>query len=252
MRWPIALGLGLLAYLAFLIHSLPAQLVLGWIGADSGAMPVAVEGVRGSIWDGEAQSVSYQRTPLGQIRWQFQPSGLLRGKLVSEVDIEDGGQRLQGTLVAGWSDNYRLENADALLRASRLPALLQQHQVRIDGKLRAQQLDLAFDKGRLTAANGTLQWLDGTLQSPLNLVIGDLQADLSSDEASGDITGQIRDLKGSIAVQAEIRLKPDGNFRFEGKLKPGDKADPGLTGALRAIGRQQPDGSILLNYAGRL
>jgi hypothetical protein len=86
----------------------------------------------------------------------------------------------------------------------------------------------------------------------MNMAIGDLQADISTDDASGDIKGQIRDLKGSIAIQAEVSLKTDGSFQFSGKMKPGDKADPGLTGALQAIGKKQPDGSIQLKYAGKI
>jgi general secretion pathway protein N len=252
MRWPAAVILGIVSYLFFLITSLPAQQLIGRIASGGPEQTVVIEGASGTVWAGEAQRVTFQRNALGELTWRFKPFHLLLGKLAYSIELKDTGQQFQGTFSTGFGDTYRLEDIDALLLAGRLTELLQQRQIRIDGKVRAQELDLVFSNGQLTAAEGSVQLLDAALQSPMNLAIGDLQADLSTDDASGDITGQIRDLKGSISVQAQVRLKADGNFQFDGKLKPGDKADPGLTGALQTIGRQQPDGSIQLKYAGRI
>lgn len=252
MRWPAAVTLGISGYLFFLVYSLPAQQLVGWL-ADSGAAPgLQLAGISGTAWNGRANSLSYRNRPLGEINWRFQPGYLFLGKLAYDFELKDSGQQATGTLLAGLGNNTRVENLDALLLASRLPELLQQRQLRIGGKVRTEKLALNFSETQLTAAEGTIEWLDGSLQSPLNLSLGDLRADLLTDPDSGDITGQIRDLKGAIAVQADLRLNADGNFQVNGKLKPGDGADPGLTGALKAIGREQSDGTILLKYAGRL
>jgi general secretion pathway protein N len=252
MRLPALLFLGIASYLFFLLYNLPAPQVIGWLGLNEQAREVMLEGADGTVWSGEAKRLSYQRKPLGQINWSFLPSRLLLGKLAFDIELEDQGQQLQGRLVIGWGENLRLEHVEALLLASELPEWLQQRQVRIDDKVRLEEFDLTLTQGRVTAADGKVQWLGGALQSPLNLALGDLQADLSTDDESGDITAQIKDLKGSIGIAAEVRLKPDGNFQLDGSLKPGDKADPGLTGALQAIGRKQPDGSIQLKYAGKI
>jgi general secretion pathway protein N len=251
MRWPVVTALAIAGYLFFLLYSLPAQQVAGWLG-DNNQSTLTLRGINGTIWSGEAEHAYYQARPLGQIEWHFKPSRLFLGKLAYDIELQQTGQQLQGTLLAGLGNSVRLEAVDALLLASQVPAWLQQRQMRLDGKIRAQQLDLAFTDGRLTAAEGTLQWLEGSVLSPLNLALGDLQADLTTDEDTGDITAELRDLKGAIAIQGEARLKVDGNFQVKGKLKPGDKADPGIASALRAFGRPQPDGSIQLNYAGRM
>ena len=252
MRWPVAVTLGVVGYLAFLLISLPAQQVVGWI-ADSGAAPgLRLEGPSGTAWEGKARNLIYRNRPLGELAWNFRPGYLLLGKLAYAFELKDSGQQASGTLLAGVGGDYRLEELDALLLASRLPELLQQNQVRVGGKVSAKQLALSFEENQVTAAEGTVEWLDGSLQSPLNLSIGDLRAELTTDPDSGDITGQVRDIKGAIGVQAEVRLKADGNFQLDGKLKPGDDADPGLTGALQAVGRQQSDGTILVKYSGRI
>ncbi|MEJ2455012.1 MAG: type II secretion system protein N [Candidatus Thiodiazotropha sp.] len=252
MRWTAAIALGIACYLAFLLLYLPAQQVVGWISDPASAQGLMLEGPSGTLWSGTADRVSYQRKPLGRLKWSFKPSRLLLGKIAYDIELQETGQQLEAIFLAGLGDSYRLEDIDALLLARQLPEWLQLRGVRIDGKIRATQLDLSFTQDRLIAAEGSLQWLDGALNSPLNLDVGDLQADLSTDSDSGDIQAQIRDIKGAIGVQAEVRLKTDGNFQLQGTLKPGEKADPGLTGALQAIGRRQPDGSIQLKYAGRI
>jgi general secretion pathway protein N len=275
MRWPAATALAIAGYLFFLLYNLPAQHVVGWFSGGN-QLPLTLQGISGTVWSGEAEQVSYQRKPLGQMEWHFKPSRLILGKLAYGIELKQAGQQLQGTFITGFGNSVRLEEVDALLLASQLPewlrslalittggaedlllanqlpGWLQQRQISVDGKVRAQQLDLAFTDGQLTAAEGSLQWLEGAVRSPLNLSVGDLQADLTTDEASGDITAAVRDLKGSVAIQADVSLKPDGNFQLKGKLKPGDKADPGLSGALQAIGRRQADGTILINYAGKM
>lgn len=252
MRWPAAVTLGVAGYLVFLIYSLPAQQVLGWF-ADSGTAPgLRLAGASGTAWSGEARSLSYRNKRLGELSWNFQPSYLFLGKLAYGFELKDTGQQATGTLLAGLGSDYRIQDLDALLLASRLPDLLQQRQVQIGGKVRTDQLALIFKENQITAAEGAVEWLGGSLQSPFNLNVGDLRADLVTDPDSGDITGEIRDLKGAIAVQADLRLKADGNFQLNGKLKPGDTADPGLTGALKAVGREQSDGTIVVKYSGRM
>jgi general secretion pathway protein N len=252
MRWPAAVTLGVVGYLFFLIYALPAQQVVGWLANSEASSELRLAGASGTAWNGKARSVVYRNGPLGELSWDFRPGYLFLGKLAYAFELKDTGQQASGTLLAGIGGSYRVQNLDALLLAARLPELLQQQQVRVGGKVRASQLALDFDADRITAAEGSVEWLDGSLQSPLNLQIGDLHADLATDPDSGDITGQIRDLKGTIAVQAEVRLKADGNFQLDGKLKPGNEADPGLTGALQAVGRQQSDGTIVVKYNGKL
>jgi general secretion pathway protein N len=251
MRWPMIALLGLVSYLLFLLHSLPAPHIIGWLAGDGTVQGVSILGASGTVWEGSARQVSYQRRPLGALTWDFLPSRLLLGKLAFDIELKEGGQQLQGTLLLGGS-SISLQDVDALLLASRLPEWLGQRQIGIDGKLRLQQLDLSLSEGRITAAEGRLEWLQGSLRSPLNLRIGDLQAELSTDEASGDIQAQIKDPQGNLGLSAQMLLKPDGNFQLDGRLKPGERADPGLTGALQAIGRRQPDGTIQLKYAGKI
>lgn len=251
MRWKAALALGLGSYLLFLVLNLPAQQALGW-AMKSGSLPLSLTGVSGTIWSGEAESANFERTPLGQLKWQFAPLSLLTGRIGYAIELKDAAEQLSGTLQAGMGGgSYRLRDVQGLILADRLAQLMPQRQVHISGKIDMDQLDLDISDGHLTSAAGKIHWKDASVTSPLALKVGDLQADLTTEE-NGRIKAKINNLGGTTVIKAEAGLNSDGNFQIDGSVKPGSGADPGLKSALQAIGRSKPDGSFQLKYTGKI
>ena len=148
MRWPAATALGIVAYLLFLLYSLPAQHVVGWFEESASAQGLSLTDITGTVWSGSAERISYQRTPLGRLEWDFKPSRLLLGKLAYDIELRDTGQQLQATFLTGLGEGYSLHGIDAQWLASRLPEGLLQRGVRIDGKLSTTLLDLEFSQRR--------------------------------------------------------------------------------------------------------
>ncbi|MEJ2622363.1 MAG: type II secretion system protein N [Candidatus Thiodiazotropha sp.] len=99
-------------------------------------------------------------------------------------------------------------------------------------------------------AEGEVQWLGSALKSPFALKVGDLQADVETDDA-GVVQGKIKDLGGATAVNGELSLNPEGDFQVNGQIKPSADSDPKLDGALSAISKRSPDGSYQITYSGR-
>lgn len=250
MRRSAAIALGIGSYLLFLLLYFPAQQGLGLASAVGLEIPVRFDGIQGTLWSGEAGSASYQGMPLGRIRWHFKPGGLLLGRLGYRIELQGAGEGLSGSVRTGLGGGYRMEEVTGILRAEHVPPLLGQRQLNLGGMLDLEQLDLAFDGGRLSAAEGRIRWRDASLVAPVKLKLGDLQADLTNSE-NGGVAAEIRDLDGPTGVKASANLAEDGNFQFKGLIKPGNNADPGLASALRAISRSGPDGSFPVNYSGR-
>ena len=94
MRWPAATALGIVGYLLFLLHALPTHHVAGWLEETASAQGVSLAGVTGTVWSGSAEHLSYQRSPLGRLEWDFRPSRLLLGKLAYDIELRDTGQQL--------------------------------------------------------------------------------------------------------------------------------------------------------------
>ncbi len=251
MRIPLLIGLGVASYLLFLVLNFPAQHAIGWALPQSSGSPVQVIGPSGSIWSGEASKLIYQKLPLGKVKWSFKPSNLLLGRLSYDFELEETGQKLTGVALTGVTGGYRVENLEGLLLANRIPQLLGQRQLDLAGKIDLSDLSISFDDGRLTSSEGSIRWLDASVTSPLNLTVGDLEAELSTDDA-GSIIAKIKDLKGPTSVKAEVSLKSDGNFQVDGNVKPSSNSDPGLSAALGAISKPKSDGSFQLKYSGKI
>ena len=76
-RSTLLVAAGIAAFLLFLVAFLPATLLLRFLPAD-----VALEGVSGTVWRGQAESVSVRLGPvegvardkaLGSLRWSNRP-----------------------------------------------------------------------------------------------------------------------------------------------------------------------------------
>jgi general secretion pathway protein N len=251
MRWFPALSLGIGSYLLFLLLNFPAQQAIGLASKAGLPASLRLDGAQGTLWSGEADSVSYRQIPLGRITWHFSPTRLLLGSLRYDIELRDAGQQLTGSVQTGLGGGYQLNQVKGVLLADRLPPLMQQSQLRLGGKIDLDQVSLSFDEGRLTAAEGQVRWLDALVDSPLKLKVGDLQADLLT-EPDGSVKADIRNLPGPTAIKANASLKADGNLNFEASVKPGSDTDPALTSALQAVGHSKPDGSFQLKYVGRL
>jgi general secretion pathway protein N len=250
MRRRAALMLGIGSYLLFLLLYFPAQQAMGLASVMGLELPFRLDGTQGTLWSGEAGSLSYQGMPLGRISWHFKPAGLLLGRIGYQIELRDAGQEITGSVRTGLGGGYRMEELTGLLEAERIPQLMGQGQIGMGGRLDLNQLDLAFDDGRISAAEKSIRWHDASLTSPVKVKLGDLQADLSNAE-DGGVKAEIHDLSGPTGIKANANLAADGNFQFEGSVKPSSGSDPGLTTALQAFGASRPDGSFPVKYSGR-
>ena len=70
--------LGVAAYLVFLLHALPASFLTHYIlPAMPAARSVKLQGVHGSIWQGQASDARFANFNLGKLDWHVRSWGLL-------------------------------------------------------------------------------------------------------------------------------------------------------------------------------
>ena len=75
-------GLALCAYVFFLVASLPASQVIYRLDLPE---QLSIQGVSGTIWQGQASAVSYAGLPLRNVSWQLDILPLLWGSFSAEV-----------------------------------------------------------------------------------------------------------------------------------------------------------------------
>lgn len=112
------LALSLFAYVAWLLVTLPVAPVLR-AAADAG-IPVRLAGVSGDLWSGQASRLEVRGLYLGDVRWDFAPLALLRGRLAFDLEFRDSGGAGIARLALGGGGRVALENLSGKLEANRV------------------------------------------------------------------------------------------------------------------------------------
>ena len=251
MSWKRYLLIGVGAYLLFVLIELPAQHILGWAVSDSKQFPITYTSIKGSLWRGKMEAVSIQGIPVDKLKWRFTPSSLIFGRIGFDITLNNAGQELQGNVAIGSGDRIELEDLSGEIPASMIPPMIDLAQIGVGGKVSVDLQQLTLEKNRITTAEGQIKWLGSALLSPFAVKIGDLKADLYSEQ-EGEVKAKINDLGGSTAVAGELSLTTDGNFQVNGEIKPGKNSDSSLESALKAISKRQSDGSYRITFSSRL
>ncbi|MFM4703071.1 GspN family type II secretion system protein ExeN [Aeromonas bivalvium] len=240
----------LLAWLGFLLISVPASLVARHL-----PLPpmVRLEGVSGTLWQGEVARLQYASESLTRLRWDLDGWSLLR--LAPEVAVRFGERDgLNGQGVIGW--NGAAFGRDLTLNAP-APWLLARLPLRPPFPLTAAgQLQLKVDQfvqGQpwCDSLYGNLFWYGAEAQTPAGkLLLGDPEARLSCLDSTLKV-----DLKqGSEAVQVagQLELKADRQYLFLGTLKPGPALPDQMKQGLPFLGQPDGQGRFPLRYQGRI
>ncbi|MEJ2609625.1 MAG: type II secretion system protein N [Candidatus Thiodiazotropha sp.] len=251
MRLSSYLLVGLGGYLIFMIDGLPAQHILGWTASDSKKPPLTYGTIQGTLWRGKMEAVTIQGTPVDKLKWRFTPTSLLFGQIGFDIKINHSGEKLKGNVAKGTGNSYQLEDFKGKIPAAMLPPLIDLGQIGIGGMINLDLQNLTLEGQKIVSAEGTVKWLDASLRTPFAVNVGDLQAELLTDD-NGQIKATIKDMGGATSVNGEFSLTSEGNFLVKGNIKPGKGSDPSIRSALKAISKSQADGSYKINYSANL
>lgn len=251
MRWWSYLLIGLGGYLIFMLAEIPAQHIVGWTLADNGRLPFSYTSLKGGLWRGKIEAINYQGIPLDKLKWRFAPSGLFLGRISFDLELRHIDHKVDLNLARSFGGALYVKDIEGRLPASMVAQLAKLNQVSVDGEVDLDLDHLLIESDKVTSAEGELQWLNPALIRPFSLKEGNLKADVTTDN-SGNINIKINDLGGGTSMVGELSLSQEGNYNLSGIIKPGAKSDPGLSSALKAVAKNQPDGSYRISFSGNL
>lgn len=245
--WPLV-ALGIVAFLAFAIFTLPARVVLGQLER----FGIHAGGVQGTIWNGSAQVLQIGDTHVGSVNWKLHILPLLTLRPAATVDVKrtDGFARSDVTLTG---NRVVLENVSASLPISALPP--QVAPGGWQGSINARFATLTLADGWPVAADGTLDLMDltGPPRRPANL--GSFRVTFPANDAadSDTLTGTLSDIDGPIQITGTLQLKAsDRSYLIDGLLatKPGAPAD--FQRSLEFLGPPDAQGRRQFSLSGTL
>ncbi|MFM4803930.1 GspN family type II secretion system protein ExeN [Aeromonas bivalvium] len=240
----------LLAWLGFLLISVPASLVARHL-----PLPpmVKLEGVSGTLWQGEIARLQYASESLTRLRWDLDGWSLLR--LAPEVAVRFGERSgLNGQGMIGWNGaafgRDLTLNAPAPWVLARLP-LRPPFPLTAAGQLQLKVDQFAQGQPWCDSLYGNLFWYGAEAQTPAGkLLLGDPEARLTCLDSTLKV-----DLKqGSEAVQVagQLELKANRQYLFQGTLKPGPELPDQMKQGLPFLGQPDGQGRFPLRYQGRI
>jgi len=238
---------GAAAFLVFLIAFLPASMVLRFLPAE-----VALSGVQGTVWRGEAETLSVRGRPVGALEWSNRPWRLPFLQLDYAVRyLPEGGQVGMDVTLRG---PHRLEIRDAsgTLPIMAVDGLLGPAGWKATAELEVERLSLV--DGFPETAMGVLVLRELTAPGARGVNIGSFELTLGEGAVGSDsIVGRLRDLgSGPMQVRATLELNQDRSYLLSGEVAAGPDAGAVIQRTLRFLGPEDSLGRRPFTVEGTL
>lgn len=195
-RWYVLLGF--FVFTLALAVTTPLHFIWGFAKPHVAHLPVNIQQVSGTVWDGQ---VRFQNPQLGSLdaHWQLNPWKLLSTQADLNLDIRGDGIQLNGQVMMGTDRQLHVMNTTGLLSSKHLQPMLRQGRASLQGDFEVTGLTAQLDvesrqirqlDGQLIFSGGDVGFLvDGKpVQATLPLLVGVLQRE--ADKSVLDIQTQ--------------------------------------------------------------
>ncbi len=238
------LGLfGFGCYIVFLIILWPAS----WLVSRQGLPGLNFTGVSGTLWSGQVQSLVWRGFPLGQVRWHFAPTALLRGQLGAWIELRGADVSLQGVGSSNvMGHGVELRDVDIQRLA---PELAQRLGLpwQLTGSIRG-HVDLArWQLGAVPEVTGTWLWSQAAVRSPVAIRLGKVQVRATSIGPREDIEATFKG--GDLTGTGSLILGPGQHYVFKLNISA---ADARVRPMLRWLGQSNAAGHWVFKKRGDL
>ncbi|MGA9422238.1 MAG: type II secretion system protein N [Rhodanobacteraceae bacterium] len=251
MRLLKILALALIALLivaGVLAWTLPAD--VAWRYARGNFGPVALSGIRGTVWDGHADGVSALGRDLGEIDWHLDKAALLHRRVLADLRVQGADVDVAGELVRNPDGSVVARDLRFRFPAALAEPALDIPGLKLLGTISGVLKQATLLNGFVQGALGTTRWSDAGVSGQAEARFSDILADFSS-QPDGSIAGSVHDDgSGNLAVDGSFSVRVDG-YDAVATLRARNN-DPQILEMLRYVGQLQPDGSSKLVIRGRL
>lgn len=235
----------LLSYLIGLLVMLPARFAIGWLPLPPGAN---LQGVSGTLWQGQAQTLRIDNQQLGPFTWDWKGAALLQGQIAAQVALSDP-RGISGKGSVGWNGEWNVDDATLHFPAAVLHDTLALS-AEFSGDVSAQLSHLRFTPQGCVAARATLNWKNGGVTDAAGaLNTGDtrIQVKCANKQWRAEITQASEQLKG----HGQVSLSARKDYRLQGEITPGPTFPPALLMLLTQGARQEKSGQFTFETSGR-
>lgn len=238
------LAVGIIAYLLFVVVTLPAGYVTPKLQANVPGL--VLTNVAGTAFSGHAAQAAWQDIDLGRLEWHFRPTALFRLRLEYAFEFAAAVNRGSGTAGIGPGLAYA-NDLDLQLETSALVNRFSPMPLQTSGVFNVQLDELSHDGESVLGVTGTIAWENAAVTSPTSLSLGNLGMDLAKqgDNIVGSITRG-----GALGLSGDITLEPGSRYAMDLALQPGPDVPVDTIGMIETFAQKRPDGSMGIRQAG--
>ncbi|MBT8101943.1 MAG: type II secretion system protein N [Gammaproteobacteria bacterium] len=240
-------GLLLVAVLTLvvtLIISIPARVAYQWASPPG----LAVSGIHGTVWRGEADAVAAYGIVLRDVSWRITPLQLFTGS---------ASYRVQGAPDSGFLEGNVGVTVGGTVKVSDLTASLPLNIFAQALNIRGLQGEASVQFDRLQLRDGLPVAADGTVQVN-NLVaprlsrdsIGGYRAEFFTQTDS--VSASVEDTDGAVGLAGSLEINDDRSYRFLGQVVAKPNTPASLRQQLQYLGSANERGMRELRLEGSL
>lgn len=245
--------LAAVAYAFFLLWHAPAQRVFTFL-ENCVATPAGLlqcRNLEGSWREGVALDGQLGGVQFKELQWTFQPWNLFTGRLSAFISA----QTEYGSVAALLNRGIRtlsLQELEASLDVATLTPLMASTGFQLGGKMLVSMTNLTIQQGRITAAQGSGEWHDAEITSPLQKQLGAITVDLTTS-ANNETRATMGDKGGPLQLDGLAVLTGDGRYSLTAKLAARQSEElKELISDLAFLGKEDEDGLLHLALSGVL
>ncbi len=236
-------GVGVVAYLFFLVAGVPAALVLQHTQWPD---EVGWDQARGTVWVGGVQGPWWRGVRLESLEWRFRPWRLALGEAAVQARLAAPGLELTGDVAFGlWSrrlslsDMYGEGTGASVTRVFGLP-------VGLEGGFRLDVEGLTVPVEDTPSGTGRLDWRDAALTAGPSVGLGRVTAVLDGGRLGLEARG------GEVEVDGHVELVAGPGYSLDLLLVPTATAEQATIRLLESMTPAGRGGRHRLRHDGRL
>lgn len=173
----VYVAVGVLAFVAFLLWTAPAALV---VSLSPRVGPLALERPSGTLWHGRAELA-----PVGQLQWELNPLPLVWMRADVDWILEGHGVLVAGNVSTGGGE-LNVRHVRGQLSPSALNAVLAPYRMSMEGDVRLADIEARISGTRVDQAAGHVAWKGGQV----SYVLGGKSFTVAMPGLGGDLRAQ--------------------------------------------------------------
>ena len=240
--------IGVAAYLIFLVATIPAAPIIGLF---RDRLPVTVNNISGSLWNGRASIIITNKLILNDANWSFLPMHLLLASVAIDVDADLNDRPLTTRLSAGTSGKLAVKDLETRLGAAELASVLVLPLGELSGEFQFRINTAHFQPGSVPRIDGTIDWYRAALTIAETAELGNVTIVVNENETS-PLTATISNKGGQLSLEGGLRTDETGRYTLRLTMMPRASATTNLVNSLAMFGKKQRNGAFLVVNNGNL